>query len=112
MNKKHLNYLINLIKFNKNEEFKSLNKNSKKFNFHTGEDYLLYIAAFYDNLELQHFLIEIGLEPEKTAGRLKIAFPEKLEKLRNIKQEQEIKTLAKELNGILIKKELQKKLKI
>ena len=52
---------------------------------HESNDYLLYIAVFYGSTKMQRFLIEQGLDPEVTLGRLQHAYHKELIQLREYK---------------------------
>lgn len=97
----------NFIKEGKIPDIKSLVKEG--LDIHYGDDYFLYLAVFAKNEELQKYFIDIGLDPEVTKGRLAIAHPEDLEKIKRYKEEKEIKKFHKELHNCLPNQKNKKK---
>lgn len=77
------------------------------------DDYYLYLSVFYKKDDITEFLIDIGLDPEVTKGRLEVANPEGLEKIRFLKKQKEIKDYYEEINDKLeVKNKPEKKIKI
>jgi hypothetical protein len=72
-------------------------------------DYYLYLSVFHKKDDITEFLIDIGLDPEVTKGRLAVSNPEGLEKIRFLKKQKEIKDYHEELSE---KFENKKKIKI
>lgn len=92
----------NFIKIGDLEKVKDLV--SKKIDIHYSNDYFLYLASFFKHVELQHYFIDIGLDPEETKGRLAIAQPEELDYLRNYKIEKMARAFSEALDQSLTNK--------
>lgn len=76
-------------------------------------DYCLYLSVFYKKDEITEFLIDIGLDPEITKGRLEVSNPEGLEKIRFMKKQKEIKDYYQKVNEKFeVKNKSEKKIKI
>lgn len=99
MNKKELSNILDLIKNNETSKIKEMVENG--LDIHFSNDYILYLAAFAQNKEIQKYFVDIGLDPELTVGRLEIAHPEELAYLRACKKEKEIREFANQLNESL-----------
>jgi hypothetical protein len=91
-----------LIRKSNIKELKKLVK--QDFDIHYMSDYFLYIAVFEKNEKVQKYLINIGLDPEATKGRLEMTHPQDLIKLRQYKYEKEITEYADKLSNHLPKK--------
>ena len=76
-------------------------------------DYYLYLSVFYKKENITKFLIEIGLDPEITKGRLEVADPEGLERIRFIKKQKDTKDYYEEVSKKFeVKNKPEKKIKI
>lgn len=94
-----IGYIIEQHKFDENLRFSN--------------DYYLYLSVFHKKDEITEFLIDIGLDPEITKGRLEVSNPEGLAKIRFLKKQKDIKNYYEEINDKFeVKNKSEKKLKI
>lgn len=71
------------------------------------------MAVFHKQTEIQKYLIDLGLDPEVTKGRLAMADPEGLETIRFMKTQKEAKDYYEKIAQSLPSKERKdKKLKL
>ena len=76
-------------------------------------DYCLYLSVFYKKDEITEFLIDVGLDPELTKGRLERSNPGGLEKIRFLKKQKDTKDYYEEVSKKFeAKTKLEKKIKI
>lgn len=76
-------------------------------------DYYLYLSVFYKKDEITEFLIDVGLDPELTKGRLERSNPGGLEKIRFLKKQKDTKDYYEEVSKKFeAKTKLEKKIKI
>lgn len=95
-----------------NGDIDYLQSHHQKINIHAFDDYYLYLAVFYKRYNIAQYLIELGLDPEKTKSRLEISNPIGLEKIRTLKKEELIKNFYQNLNENCKNPIYNKKLKI
>jgi hypothetical protein len=92
----------NFIKMGDLEKVKDLV--SQEVDIHYSNDYFLYLASFFKHVELQHYFIDIGLDPEEAKGRLAVAHPKMLDYLRNYKIEKMAREFSEALDQSLTNK--------